>query len=43
LVAAPLGLSRSSPFGVLTWLPSQAGFTDVRHALREYLGLLAGA
>lgn len=43
LLAAPLGLAREPPAGVLPWLPSQAGFSDTRHALREYLGLLAGA
>ncbi len=43
LLAAPLGLARDIPAGALPWLPSQAGFTDTRHALREYLGLLAGA
>lgn len=43
LLAAPLGKAADSPAGVLPWLPSQAGFTDTRHALREYLGLLAGA
>jgi uncharacterized SAM-binding protein YcdF (DUF218 family) len=43
LVAAPLGVTRGTPLDVLPWLPSQAGFTDTRHALREYLGLLAGA
>ena len=29
--------------GALRWLPSQRGFSDTRRALREYLGLLAGA
>lgn len=43
LLAAPLGLARKTSAGALPWLPSQAGFTDTRHALREYLGLLAGA
>ena len=43
LVAAPMGLARDDSAAPLPWLPSQAGFTDTRHALREYLGLLAGA
>jgi uncharacterized SAM-binding protein YcdF (DUF218 family) len=43
LVAAPMGLARDESAGPLPWLPSQAGFTDTRNALREILGLLAGA
>ena len=43
LVAAPMGLARDDSVGALRWLPSQRGFSDTRHALREYLGLLVGA
>jgi len=43
LVAAPMGLARDGSVGALRWLPSQAGYADTRNALREYLGLLAGA
>jgi len=43
LVAAPMGLAQDDSIGVLRWLPSQRGFSDTRHALREYLGLLVGA
>ena len=43
LVAAPLGLASDDSVGALRWLPSQRGFSDTRRALREYLGLLAGA
>jgi uncharacterized SAM-binding protein YcdF (DUF218 family) len=43
LTAAPMALARIELQAPLPWLPSQAGFTDTRHALREYLGLLAGA
>jgi uncharacterized SAM-binding protein YcdF (DUF218 family) len=43
LLAAPMGLARDGSSGALRWLPSQAGFTDTRNALREVLGLLAGA
>ena len=38
LVAAPMGLARDDSVGALRWLPSQRGFSDTRHALREYLG-----
>jgi uncharacterized SAM-binding protein YcdF (DUF218 family) len=43
LMAAPMGLARDESAGPLPWLPSQAGFTDTRNALREFFGLLAGA
>lgn len=43
LVAAPLGLASDDSVGALRWLPSQRGFSGTRRALREYLGLLAGA
>ncbi len=43
LLAAPLGLAHDDAVPPLRWLPSQAGFADTRHALREYLGLLVGA
>lgn len=38
-----MALARDESVAPLPWLPSTAGFTDTRHALREYLGLLAGA
>ncbi len=43
LVAAPLSLARGGSAGALRWLPSAGGFTDTRNALREYIGLWAGA
>jgi len=43
LTAAPMGLARDESAGVLRWLPSAAGTTDTRNALREYLALLVGA
>ncbi|HRH88092.1 MAG TPA: YdcF family protein [Rubrivivax sp.] len=43
LRAAPMGLARDTSIAPLRWLPSQDGFADTRNALREYLGLLAGA
>lgn len=43
LQAAPIGLARDESAGALRWLPSQDGFAETRSALREYLGLLAGA
>ncbi len=43
LQAAPMGLARSESAGALRWLPSNDGFSATRNALREYLGLLAGA
>jgi uncharacterized SAM-binding protein YcdF (DUF218 family) len=42
LTAAPMGLARDESVAALRWLPSNAGFSDTRNALREYLGLLAG-
>lgn len=43
LLAAPMGLARDDSVPPLRWLPSQAGFAATRHALREFLGLWAGA
>lgn len=43
LLAAPVGLAADESAGPLRWLPSSAGFEATRHALREWLGLLAGA
>jgi uncharacterized SAM-binding protein YcdF (DUF218 family) len=43
LQAAPMGLARVESAGALRWLPSNDGFSATRNALREYLGLLAGA
>lgn len=43
LQAAPMGLARGASAGALRWLPSNDGFSATRNALREYLGLLAGA
>lgn len=43
LQAAPMGLARDESAGALRWLPSNDGFNATRNALREYLGLLAGA
>lgn len=43
LVAAPMGLSQGDLRPLLRWLPSSAGFTATQQALREMLGLWAGA
>jgi uncharacterized SAM-binding protein YcdF (DUF218 family) len=43
LQPAPMGLARSESASALRWLPSNDGFSATRNALREYLGLLAGA
>lgn len=43
LMPAPIGLARDESAAPLGWLPSGKGFQDTRNALREYLGLLAGA
>ena len=43
LLPAPMGLAADESVAPLRWLPSSAGFEDTRNALREYLGLLAGA
>lgn len=43
VVAAPVGLARDLERPVLDWLPSAEGFGQVRQALRELVGLLAGA
>jgi uncharacterized SAM-binding protein YcdF (DUF218 family) len=43
LQAAPMGLAPDGSTALLRWLPSPAGFTDTYRALREALGLLAGA
>lgn len=41
--AAPMGLARGLEAPALEWLPSATGFRDVRHLLRELVGLTAGA
>ena len=43
LVAAPMALARDESVAPLAWLPSRAGFSATRLALREALSLLAGA
>jgi len=43
LSAAPMGLAYDEPTFVSQWLPSAEGMARVRHVLREWLGLLAGA
>jgi uncharacterized SAM-binding protein YcdF (DUF218 family) len=43
LTAAPMGTDDQEPTFVAQWMPSVGGFTRVRHVLREWLGLLAGA
>lgn len=43
IVPAPVGLARNLERPVLDWLPSAEGFGQVRQALRELVGLLAGA
>ena len=41
--AAPMGLARGLEIPALDWLPSSAGFRDVRQLLREIVALAAGA
>ena len=41
--AAPMGLARSSETSALDWLPSSAGFRDMRRLLHELAGIAAGA
>lgn len=41
--AAPISLARNTELTLLGWLPSNAGFVQMRYALRELLGLWAGA
>ena len=40
---APMALAADDAPPVLRWLPSQRGFEDTRHVLREWLGQRAGA
>lgn len=41
--AAPMGLARNLELPTLEWLPSTAGFRDMRQLLRELVGIAAGA
>ena len=41
--AAPMGLARNLVTSTLEWLPSAAGFRDMRQLLRELVGSAAGA
>lgn len=41
--AAPMGLAQSNEVAVLRWIPSTAGFQDVRNILHELIGRSAGA
>jgi uncharacterized SAM-binding protein YcdF (DUF218 family) len=41
--AAPIGLARNVEAPELEWLPSSAGFRDMRQLLRELIGSAAGA
>jgi uncharacterized SAM-binding protein YcdF (DUF218 family) len=41
--AAPMGLALRTETPMLSWIPTAAGATEVRHVLRELLGRLAGA
>ncbi len=43
IIAAPVGLARDVERSALDWLPSAEGSGQVRQALRELVGLLAGA
>jgi uncharacterized SAM-binding protein YcdF (DUF218 family) len=43
VVPAPMGLAGDDSRPLLRWLPSAKGFADTRNALREWLGLWAGA
>jgi uncharacterized SAM-binding protein YcdF (DUF218 family) len=40
---APIGLAEPSQGPLLRWLPSSKGYTDMRRALHERLGLAAGS
>jgi uncharacterized SAM-binding protein YcdF (DUF218 family) len=41
--AAPMGVARDGSRPVLLWIPSGAGFTEMRHVLHELAGLASGA
>jgi uncharacterized SAM-binding protein YcdF (DUF218 family) len=41
--AAPMGLAKNLETPTLEWLPSAAGFRDMRQLLRELAGIAAGA
>jgi len=41
--AAPMGLAKNLETPTLEWLPSAAGFRDMRQVLRELAGAVAGA
>ena len=43
ILPAPMGLARGTETGALTWMPTSRGNQQVREALREILGKLAGA
>lgn len=43
LVAAPMGLPASGRLDAIDWMPTAEGFQQVRLALHEWIGLLAGA
>ena len=40
---APIGLAGDTELSALSWVPSNTGFTQLRYALREWFGILAGA
>ena len=40
---APIGLAGDTELSALSWVPSNSGFKQMRYALREWLGMLAGA
>ncbi|MEO7009232.1 MAG: YdcF family protein [Caldimonas sp.] len=41
--AAPMGLARGGEVAALLWMPSSAGYTEMRDVLHELLGLAAGS
>ena len=41
--AAPMSLAGDTELSALSWVPSNTGFVQMRYALREWLGRLAGA
>ena len=41
--AAPISLAGDTELSALSWVPSNTGFVQMRYALREWLGRLAGA
>ena len=43
VTAAPMGLATKSDGGIVDWMPTSDGFTQIRQLCREWLGRLVGA